>query len=148
MKPPTTAPRAKKALHTMLAAAMPGVQVVRGHPGDTIEDELVQVGRVRAGRQEWAALAADKRPRDEHYSIEVYIQVLGPGRPQDEVTERAYELMALVDQQLRNDPTLGGTVRSCQLSDFEDDETPYEEGRAATVTVQVRCNARTRREQP
>jgi hypothetical protein len=137
----TTVPVVKAYLETLFKAApgLTGVQVFRGHPGDTVQPELVMIGKVTL-EQEWAALGA--RRKDEAYTVAVTVQVVQAGTDQDVVTERAYELVAAIEDALRNDVTLGGAVRVSEVEGWDDEEAFSDQGYSTVVDLRVAVKAR------
>ena len=141
----STIPVAKAELLAVLKerSELFGVQLTRGHPGDTAERELVWIGKA-----EWeqvpAALGA--RRRHEEYTIHLHIEVVRPAE-QQEVSERAYELLEAVENALRDKANLNEKVQVAQVSGGDEDEFFAEEngkivGRGCAIDVRVACQAR------
>lgn len=73
--------------------------------------EWMMFGDVTGG-QEWAAISRDRRPKDEIYTIDIYIDVVSATTASDNevqpvVNRRAIAILAELEQELRNNPTQG-----------------------------------------
>lgn len=137
-------PRAKAALLELLEAAAwpaPRPTVSYGWPRE-IDREVVMVGGTTEGEQSWVAFGP--RRRDESYRLQVAVQVLRPGLTQREATERAFELLAVVEAELRAHPDLGlgPELIVAELAVPRLREGPDPEGYAAVVTAGVGVRAR------
>lgn len=91
--------------------ALSGVQVAWGIP-KALERELIVVLGAD-GEQVFGALGG--RRRDESLEVDVTISVTGNDSDQERVSRRALALFAEVEAFLRDDPTLGGIVRSAEI---------------------------------
>lgn len=117
----STIPAAIDALLTALRASedlADPVKVVDGYPRFRITNiDLVSVGGkdepVASGEQTPAALGGQRR--EERYSLAVYCSSSRGGEDQKTVRDRAFALMAAVEDVLRADGTLGGVVRFAQV---------------------------------
>lgn len=100
-------PAVKAALVTryQARAGLVGVQISYGWPKGTPQKEMLIVGGVK-GEQQWAALG--KRAKDELYDVEHVISVIFSDGVQQNATERAFAILAEIEQELRNDPQVGG----------------------------------------
>ena len=139
-------PDAKAGLLTLLQArqALTGVQVAWGVP-ELIRPERIILGDVFDWYQEAAAMRASRHPRNESFSLELFIRVERVGPGQQEATERAFVILAEIENAVHDDMTLGGSgVYDAQFDGGELSESPSEDGRAriATLTVRVACKAR------
>ena len=114
--------------------------------------ELVVVGNI-LGEQEVGPMSSQRR-REELLAVEVAVCVFQGGVvDQQPVTERAYELVALLEDYLQDSGviaslqvTLGNTVRECrviraELTEAEDPDL-LASGRAATLIATVQATAR------
>jgi hypothetical protein len=134
----------KDALVDVLTAALPDVQVSWGHPGKAIQRECVVVGNVRPGRQE-AVTMGSGGSREERYTVAVACNVAKRGS-QREVSARAVELAAEVEEVLRADDTLGlGEAIRIEVADQGLTEAIRGDGREAEVPLGVEVRARLRR---
>lgn len=98
----STAPAVKAALVALLADALGGVAVAYGPPppGVLAGREFVWVGAITHTQ---AAAALGRRRRSDEYEIEVVCDVRGADRvDHQELTERAYELAAAVEDTVRD----------------------------------------------
>lgn len=103
--------------------------------------EIVAIGGTTSSEQTWAQLGA--RRRDEDYRIEVAIMVTTPGQSQQKATERAFELLGVIENALRTDPGLGLEGVICaEVADPQVDEAPDTEGYIALVITGIRVTAR------
>jgi hypothetical protein len=145
----STIPAMKKALllqlkaRTNLAAGPNGqpVQVSYGYPAPLPEVEYIWLGDAK-GDQTPATIGT--RARDERYvlTIVIYTQNSDPA-DQETPTERAFALMSEIEQQLRTDPTVNGTVLTGQVGGpLELIELAGSETRGALLTLGVTCRAR------
>jgi hypothetical protein len=137
-------PRVKAALLELLEGASwpsPAPTVSYGWPRD-IDRELVMVGGTVDGEQTWTSFGP--RRREETYRLELAVQVLRPGLTQQQATERAFELLAVIEDVLRTTPDLGLglelTVAELAVPRLR--EGPDTEGYAAVVTAGVGIRAR------
>jgi len=136
-------PRVKAALVEHLEAAeWPGARpvVAYGWPRD-IGREIVMIGGTAEGSQEWVAFGS--RQREELYRLELVVQVMHPGQAQRAATERAFELLGVVEAVLRADPSLGlEDTLVAELAVPRLREGPDSEGYVTVVTAGVGIRAR------
>ena len=147
----TAAPLVKAALVTLLTSAFASdgtVTVSYGDPGAAYTDVLVQVTDVEA-EQEVAALRV--RPsRDERLRVTVVISTYAGGGPeaQQAVTERAYQVFAVLADAVRADSTIGGTCLTAGVAEHvmtEMDAADLDngtQGRMAGIAVVIAAHAR------
>ena len=101
---------------SMLTTAMTGqvsqlgspVTVIDGELGPNVPPEYVQVLGVSGGRQVWATIG--KQRRDEHFDVVGMVRVYVGGDDQAYCRQRCYDLLALVETALDNDPSLSGAT--------------------------------------
>lgn len=105
----STAPAFKKALVAAVQAAIPDLVVSYGWPEDNDADEVVWVGDTRID-QEWAAIARTLKPRAEDYTFDVVIEVANPTWTAEEAADRAWALLASIEDVLRNAANPQGSV--------------------------------------
>ena len=102
--------------------ARPGladVDVFTAHPGDDLPPEAIVVDRVTTD-QSWAALGRQRR--EEGFVVFVVLHIERPGAGEAvaiEVRDRVYTLKAEVEEALRADPSVSGSVR---VADYARDE--------------------------
>lgn len=137
---PTLKANLKAALQAR--AGLSGVQVSWGWPSAPAK-EMILLGDVRDGTQDPAGMRSTPHHRDETYSVEVTIWVERIGADQQSATERAFELAAEIEDELRNDLTVGGAVRTAQVQGrVEIEERASDRARLALLTINVHCKAR------
>ena len=138
----STVPAVLTALHRNLVEAdwplrVPSVTV--GLPRQA-EREMVILGDV-VGDQEWAAIGASRR--DEDYTVDLYVVVLWPGYDQLEAMTRAWELYAVVEDVVRENPGAGGAgVMFSEVKRPSGATSVDDEGYAYQITSGVRTRAR------
>jgi hypothetical protein len=135
----TTAPAVKAAAVAALRQALPAQQVSYGFPGDgQLESELVFFGSID-GTEDWAELG--RGARDERYTINLILNVQHSGQTQQEVTERAFALLAAADLALTNSslvpPPGWALLQFTRLV-----ERPGDAAREAEITAGLRVYAR------
>lgn len=142
------APTVKAALFAQLGSLYSSpVQVCFGHPGTYLADDIVSVAGVRS-RQDVSTMSP-QRTREEELDVDVVFSSYRGGGPevQQVVTERAYALLALLEDYLKTtDYTLGGTVRLARVTSHDlaesDDPDVLAAGRVAEITATVTCQVR------
>lgn len=105
----TTLPTVKAQLVAVLAAraGLAGVQVSAVWPGkESTEQESVWLGDAR-GRRDYPVVRAGRKPRDETYTLDVFIQVLRPESWDPSAETRAFELFAELEDAIAADPAIG-----------------------------------------
>lgn len=137
-------PRVKAALVRLLDAAAwptPRPAVSYGWARE-VEREVVMVGGTVDEEQTWVSFGP--RRRDETYRIKFVVQVTRPGLTQQQATERAFELLAVIEDVLRETPDLGlGTeLTVAELANPRLREGPDTEGYAAVIEAGVAIRAR------
>ncbi len=141
----STIPAVKDALVARLRAhpTLAGVQVERSHPGDTLEQEAVWLGRV-IGSNSWVAMRAGRKPRDESYTVQVFIEVIMPGEPETAAEDRVLACYGALEDVIAEDPRLGVTgVESMRVAEYELDSGIDGEGAgAANMAAGVLVGAR------
>jgi hypothetical protein len=140
----STIPAAKAALLTALQAraGLTGVDVRWGLPAQTPDvTERVYVGDADNIDREWAALGGQRVNED--YVLQVIVETFQFGDDQRATEERFWVLVNEVEQALRGDLRLAGTVREAGLDGVTDQKVgPTDEGWGATGVVRIRCQAR------
>lgn len=130
----------RKALKAAVVTAIndPAVQVALGFPWPQEAQDIIALGDGRSTVD--VATMGQARSRDETLSIDLTVSVFRPGgQEQAEVAQdRAYELLAAIEHHLRTtDPTLGGLVRQCLLTEHEIASEPFDDGTTMGRTVEV-----------
>lgn len=138
----STVPAVLTALHRNLVEAdwplrVPSVTV--GLPRQA-EREMVILGDV-VGDQEWASIGGARR--DEDYTVDLYVVVLWPGYDQLEAMTRAWDLYAVVEDVVRENPGAGGAgVMFSEVKRPSGATSVDDEGYAYQITSGVRTRAR------
>jgi hypothetical protein len=141
---PSTIPAAKAALIdilTALHASEPDVDVTWGRPRGELAREWIMVGDV-SGTQQTAVFGS--RHRDERYTITVVYSILEETGDNQTAAERAFELAALLEVDLRfNHTDLNGTVQWA-LVDGPIDLREFSRGVSmeSQLTITIACKAR------
>jgi hypothetical protein len=122
----STAPTVRAALVALLAAraGLAGVQITHVWPGDAADtQEAMWLGRTHSGADQYVELRAGRKPRDEEYTVDLYIWVADPTQWGAASETRAFALMAEVENMVADDPTLGGGVgiTSALVASWEQD---------------------------
>jgi hypothetical protein len=135
----------KAALVSTITAALPGVQVSQGWPGRGIEPEFVAVANV-SGTMSLPLMQAGRKPREDDFVISILIGTAKGGRDTiEEVEARALELLAVVEDALADDPSLGeidGVLwMAIERVDGPNSEITTE-GPAAFLTVEIAVRSR------
>lgn len=138
----STIPAFKSALLSRLQgrAGLSGVQVTYGWPNGAVKRESMMLGGV-SGTQEFRTIGATQKM--EEYALDVYITVIREGQAhQQNADERALALMAELEDELRDDPTVNNTVLTAELGRFDLQPLASAETREARLTVGVNVMAR------
>lgn len=140
----STAPAVKAAVAQLLRTrpGLTGVQVSVGHPGQSIEPDCLIVSVVTGARQEARSIGG--RHRDEDYTLDVIVSVARTDEDQETVTARAYELLAEIEDALRDDPNLGGlTTKWVEVAGWSEVEAySLDFGRTTELTAHLGVSAR------
>ena len=137
----STAPAFKAALLTALTArtGLSGVTISYGVPLNAPR-EFIALGDI-SGSQEFAALGALRK--DETYTLSVYVSVLREGNQQQTCTERCFALAAEIEDELRTNVTMTGTVRVAELlSPFRLEEYASDQARQSVLTLGIQATER------
>lgn len=148
MPPTTTAacsvPAATAALLAAMQgrAALSGVTVVEGESAELPTGvDLIIVTDAKRIKREWTALGAQRL--DESFVLPVIVHAILIGGTTNSAKARLWALAYEVEQAVRGDLTLGGTVRDCKPDGFDDPTTlPTDEGWWASTTVRLFCQRR------
>lgn len=137
----STAPTMKAALFTALGqrSGLSGVTISYGAPLQAPR-EFIALADID-GSQEFAQLGALKK--NETYTLTVYCSVLREGNQQQACTERCFALAAELEDELRTNPTVTGTVRVAELATpFTLEEFASDQARQSVLTLGVVANER------
>lgn len=145
----SAAPTFKAAFYAAAVAALPDtVRVSYGHPGTSfLEDDIVAV--MGATGDQTPATMGTPRSREETIRLEVVVSSYrGGGAEAEPVAEAAaFALLGTLETYVRlTDPTVGGTVRLCQLEEWRaepaTDEALLTQGRQVELTATFRAEVR------
>lgn len=131
----------RAALVTALSAraGLSGVQIVYGMPPGALQREHILLGPVD-GTQEYRALGTARKFDD--YTVTLYITAMREGTNQQAADERALAIMAEVEDEVRTDPTVGGTVLTAEVSRYRLEPLAGEGAREARITLDIQTRAR------
>jgi hypothetical protein len=135
----STVPVVKSALTSRLDArsGLDGVSVTYAQPGE-IPHEAIYLDRVR-GVHAVVVTTGGRVPRQEQYTIDLIIHVfLASGGPQV-VEDRAFDLLAEVENELADTPRLGlvTVIDWAEARGYELDTTQYADGVLARIKLGV-----------
>jgi hypothetical protein len=136
----------RDALKTAIEGATE-VPVLKGFETPDPSNERIHLDAT-SGTVSYDVFIADALPRDDRFSIDVYVYTAVPGRTQAQAEERAQELMNAVDEALAdanfNDLTLDTAfVFTALLGTVDGPHTaPIEEGFEAFAMIEVAVHTR------
>lgn len=120
---------------TQLATTGPGgspIPVFDGEPSSNVPDEFVIILGVSNSHQVWGSIGQQRR--NEVYDVDGMVRVWAGGDNQSPLRQRVYDLLALVETALDNDPFLSGTVNgTVQFSASDPRWGPIDTGRYCEV---------------
>lgn len=121
--------------------ALDGVQVASGYLGaDSDFKQSIQLTGASRAEQVWGMLG--NRRRDEEYSLDGLIWVMVAGKNEAVIKlarDRAFELLAEIEDFLRDDPTLADTTLVSQLGAYPFEQGANAEGRWCQVDFAINC---------
>lgn len=131
---------------TTAGLSEPGCEVYDSAPDHETENDVIAVCGVRRTVQPMALVGSGAQFwRQESYSIEVLIDCFqgGADGAMEAVNQRAYELLALVETAVRQDPSLGGIA--IQAAPSSSDSTPSWDdthmGARCVITAEIQVSA-------
>lgn len=134
------------ALNALTATTLSGVVVGYSLPYPlSPEYELLYLGDVLDWTQDVAAMRNPGHPRDESFDIEIVCRVQKNGVDQQQAAnERGVAILAVVEDYLRNNTTIGGAVRVAQFAPNNGrlEEFPADNARIVLLTAHVHCESR------
>lgn len=131
--------RATLAARTLIAAG--GVLVATAPTGEPVPRESIQLFDAAAD-QEWAA-SGNKRRR-EQYRVRggIFISAPGAGEAKAKAArDRAFALLAEIEDALRLDHNVSGTVNQAQIAAYDLDQGAAKEGRWAAIEFFIAVRA-------
>lgn len=84
------------------------VLVIDGELGTNVPPEFVQIVGVTNGQQSWGAIG--KQRRNESFEVHGMVRVYVGSDDQAYCRQRCFDLLALIETSLDNDPQLGGVI--------------------------------------
>lgn len=138
-------PTVRVALFAVVVAGMPaGVQTAYSHPGDAMERETVYLGDASA-THDLATIRSGRRTRDETITIDVWVETTADGPDAQAAAERAWVLIAALEEALTVDATLGLPAPFWAVLTGFDERLGWDEdrrGSAARIRATVTCQGR------
>jgi hypothetical protein len=144
-------PAVKRALKHVLddRPGLAGVLISWGTPYPADIPEYIWIGNVEPHEQSPSGMRTAPHSREETFSLNVQISVLQTGTEDHElVTERAYELAAEIEDALRDDMTINGSLGNgwAQVGGLPLEERGPDENatRESVINARIDCRARIR----
>jgi hypothetical protein len=134
----STVPAVKAALVSRLdaRAGLDGVSVTYSQPSE-MPQEAIYLDRVR-GVHAVSGTTGGRVPRDEQYTIDLIIHCFVSGVTPPEAEDRAFDLLAEVENELADTPRLGLSIIDwAEIRGYELDTTQYTDGVLARFKVGV-----------
>lgn len=138
---------------TTAFAADESVLVSYGDPGDVDIPDIVAV--LGLSSEQSAGPMGPARSREEVLTATVVVSSFVGGGPdvQQAATERSFAVLSTIKTTLRDNCSLGGVVRSCEVAMYDQDESvaymkdvyggdPVAIGQLSTLVVQIRAAVR------
>lgn len=117
------------------------VQVTSGYMGEDSErKESIQLTDVSSATQAWGMLG--NRRRDEEYTINGLVWAMVAGKNETVIKaarDRAFELLAEIEDFLRLDPTIGATTKVSELSAYPFEQGANADGRYCQIDFAILC---------
>jgi hypothetical protein len=134
----STVPAVKAALTSRLDArsGLDGVSVTYALPAE-IPQEAIYLDRVR-GVHAVVVTTGGRVPREEQYTVDLIIHCFVSGVTPPEAEDRAFEILAEVENELADTPRLGLSIIDwAEARGYELDTTQYLEGVLARIKLGV-----------
>lgn len=136
----STAPAFKAAMLTALGnrSGLSGVTISYGAPLQGPR-EFIALGDI-SGSQEFRTMGGPVPKKEESYVLDVYVSVLREGNQQQTCSERCFALAAEIEDELRTNITMSGTVRVAELlSPFQLEEFGSDQARQSILTLGIQA---------
>jgi len=132
----TTAPRVKRAIVAAVSQhpTFRNRQVSVSHPGADLEHEAVFIAGVRNAE---VARSLGKAHRRETLTVDVAVVCEVLGSDLDEVEDRAWQMVAGVEEAIAEDSTLGGVALMAEVSGF--DQRSFNGPERSVIECTVEC---------
>ena len=118
-----------------------GVQISDGVPGEPA-DEMICIRGATDWSQEWVGIASGTKPKEESFGLQLYIRVLMGRGSNDLARARAFYLLGIIEDALRNDPEITNTVWVSSFSRGEYVNANSGNHAEAQLHLTVDCRAR------
>lgn len=105
-----------------------------------MERSCIYLGEI-SGAMGIPTMRAGRKHRDEEFSLRINIDVLKAGGTQQDAEEEAYELMALIEDVVADDPGTGG-VNAAMAETFRSETYLEGEGSCCRLEFSVRVTNR------
>ncbi len=135
---PAVSSAVESRLEVLQGSTLSGVTVSRGAP-EVPDDELIALDTATASRS-YASLGT--QALDEDIRLGFVVGVVKLGGSYEEAETRAFELMDIVEQELRGDLSLGNAWLFGRLTNIERTYLPVDKGRAVQITFVIEGKAR------
>ena len=135
----STVPAVKAALVSRLdvRVGLDAVSVTYAHPGDELPHESIYLDRV-VGVHNVVVTTGGRVPRDEQYTIDLIIHCFVSGATLPASEDRAFAILAEVENELANTPRLGLSIIDwAEARGYELDTTRYTDGALARIKLGV-----------
>jgi len=133
------------ALREQLAARLSDIVVARGAPLNHITGkEAIMIGNIEDGVHEFATMRPGRKTRNERYLLLINIRAKRDGIEPTAAEERAFELLAEVEDLISEDPGIGlgdPTIR-IHMQEFEMDSYTEDPGWACMIVAKLLVEAR------
>jgi hypothetical protein len=118
-----------------------GLKVASGYLGEESgRKESIELTHVQTATQVWGMIG--NRRREEEYRISglVWATVGGKNEPIIKAArDRAFELLAEIEDFLRVDPTIGGTTKVSEVAAYPFDQGVTPDGRYCQIDFEILC---------
>jgi len=124
---------------------MAGVKVSYADPGERALKENLWFGRIYDNEHEPVALKVGRRRREENFTAEVFVEVMGTRLTPERTEVRAMELGTALEEYLADNPKLDGTIEGllfAVVSGMELSTTETSEGPQTRLNIEVDVKAR------
>lgn len=119
-------------------ANLAGVLITTGYVSDVGTQDAIQIGDSIEGEQEWSLLGNRRRRENFRIGGIIWVKRAGKGDPVIRtVRERAFALLAEVEDELRLRPTVTATAKLSAITRYECDQGASTDGRWCQVEFEV-----------
>lgn len=143
----STVPTVRAQLVTLLRArpGMADTTVTPTSPGDAQYNEAIFLGRAR-GAHDQPVSRAGRLKREEDYVLDVWIEVVRPGRDGSVAEDRAFALFGELEDVVADDPVIGlaGTILKATVGKWEEHALVADTSRGWTCQLRVEVAVKAR----